>query len=276
MLHDMATLSGQKADVLTSGDPVTSGDIRAARGAALRSARAAAGLSARELVERVNTRTPGSDLTDHALYAYERGRVLLSAEVAGRVAKVLKTPVGELLAGDPDYAERPGSVALPDTPAVVQDLPVSPATLAWLLPTRQDLLPKLRQLHATLGVLARQLRNARPGMTRPAYLLGTFDLALDESQSLLAHAGLTRAMRADRTWGIDQLQTLREALTNTHKALGRHRTALLDLDPLTTPPTAPASVQQKTYRDARHQLKLRARALRDATHAVRKLVASHA
>lgn len=91
--------------------------MRRRRGAVLKAARQAAGLSARKLVDRINARTPGSDLTDHAIYAYEAGRVLLSREVAERVAVVLKMPVGELLVGDPDFrtSPPPPEVSTPDT-----------------------------------------------------------------------------------------------------------------------------------------------------------------
>ena len=78
-------------------------DLRTVRGTALRSARSAVRLSARELADRVNLRTDGSDITQHAIYAYESGKVLLSREMGVRVAEALNLHPGELLAGEPDF-----------------------------------------------------------------------------------------------------------------------------------------------------------------------------
>lgn len=90
--------------------------IRDARGAALKAARNQAGLSARKLAERTNVRSRGSDITEHAIYAYENGRVLLSSEVAVRIAEALNLHPGELLIGDPDYAT-PADATPPAAPA---------------------------------------------------------------------------------------------------------------------------------------------------------------
>ncbi|MEM7624314.1 MAG: helix-turn-helix transcriptional regulator [Planctomycetota bacterium] len=85
----------------------TETDVRLARGLALKKARKGAGLTALQLVDRVNRRTSGSDITHHALYSYERGKVLLSRELGERLAQVLGLHPGQLLLGDPDYRPAP-------------------------------------------------------------------------------------------------------------------------------------------------------------------------
>lgn len=80
-------------------------DVRLIRGEALRAARTQAHLSARALAQRVNSRNNGTALTDHAIYSYERGKVLLAPEVAKRLASILRIAASELLIGDPDYAD---------------------------------------------------------------------------------------------------------------------------------------------------------------------------
>jgi len=89
-------------------DLATPQHVRHARGSALRSARKAAGLSAEVLALHVNDRTHGSDITRHAIYSYEQGKVLLSREVGHRIAQALNLHPGQLLLGDPDYRP-PGS-----------------------------------------------------------------------------------------------------------------------------------------------------------------------
>ena len=82
---------------------------REQRGLALKKARTGAGLTAMDLAQRVNDRTAGSDITHHAIYSYERGKVLLSREVGLRIAQTLNLHPGELLVGDPDFATAPPS-----------------------------------------------------------------------------------------------------------------------------------------------------------------------
>lgn len=86
----------------------SSEQMRAIRGSALKQARKASGLSAERLAQFVNDRTVGSDLTRHAIYSYEQGKVLLSREVGHRIATALQLHPGKLLLGDPEYAP-PGS-----------------------------------------------------------------------------------------------------------------------------------------------------------------------
>ncbi len=72
--------------------------LRAERGRALRQARERAGLKAQELLRQAEARSGGKfKLSTAAIYSYERGRVMLSAEVAGFLAPVLKVPVDDLL-----------------------------------------------------------------------------------------------------------------------------------------------------------------------------------
>jgi DNA-binding XRE family transcriptional regulator len=102
-------------------DAPTTRDLR---GAALKRARTTAGLTALDLAQRVNQRTAGSDLTHHAIYSYERGKVLLSQETGLRIAETLNLHPGELLLGDPDYAPSgtpgttPGTTPAPGSSAV--------------------------------------------------------------------------------------------------------------------------------------------------------------
>lgn len=101
-------------------------DVRQQRGQALKNARKAAALTAQDLAQRVNDLTAGSDLTHHAIYSYERGKVLLSREAGHRIAEALSIHPGELLLGDPDYrpvgsADRGGVDA-----DMVLDVPLGP------------------------------------------------------------------------------------------------------------------------------------------------------
>ena len=97
--------------------------IREQRGLALKKARTVAGLTAMDLAQRVNDRTAGSDITHHAIYSYERGKVLLSREVGTRIAQTLNLHPGELLLGDPDFAPPPSPA-----PAARGNVPSSQAT----------------------------------------------------------------------------------------------------------------------------------------------------
>ena len=169
-------------------------DLRRLRGQALRAARSASGLSARKLVERVNARTGGSDITEHAIYAYESGRVQLSREVAERVADVLKVPLGGLLAGDPDFAPEPDEAASTAGPAGrVLQAPADPANAAagasaaavspdgppepgrWAA-TRSSLLSRCGDADPAASVLVRQLSARRFQLPDPLIFAASFEL----------------------------------------------------------------------------------------------------
>lgn len=108
--------------------PTTEDDVRLARGSALKKARKAAGLTALQLVDRVNKRTVGTDITHHALYSYERGKVLLSRELGERLAQVLGLHPGQLLLGDPDYTPPGNSSPASGAPKLrLAGQPVDPA-----------------------------------------------------------------------------------------------------------------------------------------------------
>jgi len=78
--------------------------LRRSRGEALREARHRAGLSAKQVIDRLTERGTGNPISAQAIYSYEKGNVLLSREVAERLAPVLAVPLTRLLVGDPDFA----------------------------------------------------------------------------------------------------------------------------------------------------------------------------
>ncbi len=174
----------------------TTADVRRTRGASLKQARNGSGLSARKLVERVNARTAGSDLTEHAIYAYESGRVLLSREVAERVAEVLRVPLGGLLAGDPDFPEvdrdeasgarggsREGCSDRHDgVPAGSGEGP--PEAGRWAA-TRSSLLARCEEAEPAAAVLVRQLSARRFQLPDPVIFAASFEL-LDADLAALA------------------------------------------------------------------------------------------
>ena len=73
----------------------------------LRDVRVAHGYSARGLAEAVTRQHPSRPLTADAVYAYERGRVRLTADMAERIARTLEVDSSDILLSD----SRP--VALP-------------------------------------------------------------------------------------------------------------------------------------------------------------------
>jgi len=137
-------------------------ELKNLRGTALRAAREQAHLSARELADRVNSRSPGAPVTDHAIYSYERGKVCLGAAVARRLAEVLRVPASELLIGDPDYAQGPSAQAdLPSDRG--PDLgPKSRSRDAFqhgvMLATADELVSCARAVRQAVGALAHDLR----------------------------------------------------------------------------------------------------------------------
>lgn len=171
--------------------PPDRADLRAARGAALKAARNHAGLSARVLAERVNLRTRGgSDISAHAIYAYEKGKVLLSHEVGVRIAEVLNLHPGELLAGDPDFRgpapslDRPAAAPGTDTP-----------TARWLALAKQPL--------AVAEVLARVL-DARPlGDTRTEGFLSVFHLLTTDLGAVTGHPLAEIVRQGQRDAAVD-------------------------------------------------------------------------
>ena len=184
-------------------------EVRQARGAALKQARRGSGLSARKLVERVNARTAGSDITEHAIYAYESGRVQLSREVAERVAEVLKVSLGGLLVGDPDFEAAPAPApppapasapaqtppapaypAYPPAPARERERPVvasdgPPEHGRWAA-TRSSLLERSAEAEPAAAVLVRQLSARRFQLPDPIIFAASFELLDADLSALLA------------------------------------------------------------------------------------------
>lgn len=183
-------------------DPSRS-DPRQARGAALKQARRQSGLSARELVERVNARTAGNSITEHAIYSYEGARVQLPREVAERVAEVLRVPLAGLLAGDPDFpppaqtsttvsdgAPSASSASSPRSetskpeglPADSPDAPPEPGR--WLA-VRSSLLARANEAEAAAGVLLRQLGVRRFQLPDPLIFTASFELLEADLEGLV-------------------------------------------------------------------------------------------
>ena len=147
-------------------------------------------------MERINARTAGSDLTEHAIYAYESGRVQLSREVAERVAEVLRVPLGGLLAGDPDFSTRGPDETTPlrgdagngrpedsvGASGVGVDGP--PEAGRWAA-TRASLLARCEEAEPAAAVLTRQLAARRFQLPDPAIFAASFEL-LDADLAALA------------------------------------------------------------------------------------------
>ena len=209
--------------------------VRDTRGGALKAARVAAGLSAQKLADRVNDRTRGSDLTRDAIYSYERGKVLLNRDAAERLAEVLRMPLGELLAGDPDFAA-PVSQPPPvdDTRAsgaAYAGLDLPPAERDRLLNARAALLGHAGPLLQSAEVLARQLDRARPGSTTAGGFIASFSLVQDDARQLLdAPAGRT-VLAAQRAAGFDTLQELLDVAGRLRDAVEAGEMELFDADP---------------------------------------------
>lgn len=222
-------------------------DPRQARGAALKQARRGSGLSARELVERVNARTPGNSITEHAIYSYESARVQLPREVAERVAEVLRVPLGGLLAGDPDFPAtntpaRPNSTAAPSADMLRQPAPPArhPATPAppapaehldsaaqrspvsfgadappepgrWLA-VRASLLSRAQEAHTAAEVLIRQLQVRRFQLPDPVIFTASFELLDTDLEGLVRspEAAWLECREADR-WHEPLKQTVATA-----------------------------------------------------------------
>jgi transcriptional regulator with XRE-family HTH domain len=199
-------------------------DLRTLRGQALKQARQLAGLSARELADRVNDRTRGSDLTHNAIYAYERGKVLLGHEAAHRLAEVLKMPVGELLIGDPDYAGQAPTAESTDATAI-EDLGDDRLRLA-----RQALLEEVGPMMNCLCVLQRQLRRARPGSANSTAFAATLDLLSDDLRQILDSPAAGWVTRAHRAEGYDTLQDLLDAVNKLREMHDQRSLELVEAD----------------------------------------------
>ncbi|MEM9753454.1 MAG: helix-turn-helix transcriptional regulator [Planctomycetota bacterium] len=157
-------------------------ELKQQRGAVLRQARREAGLSARKLADRINARTPGSDLTDNAIYAYESGRVLLGREVGERIAAVLTVRLGELLVGDPDFAADSTS-----------HVPVR--RVQGVNPTCERLHPLIVDLLRTSRTLVRMLAVPRFELSSPVGFVHAFELLAQDGRRLLQNDDVASASR---------------------------------------------------------------------------------
>lgn len=190
-------------------------DLKQIRGDALRQARRQAGLSARKLADRINDRTPGSDLTDNAIYAYENGRVLLGREIAERIVVVLKVPMGRLLAGDPDFADVDPNASLSGDPVPTGRRASQNAKTQRPVAHRD---PRLITLHArfteflgTAHTLVKVLRAQGLGLSSPAPFKPLFDLLEQEARDFTQDTAVASA--ADQsTTAADGLLAARAAV----------------------------------------------------------------
>ena len=192
--------------------------IRNARGDALRSAREQAHLSARALAGRVNSRTEGPTITDHAIYSYERGKVLLPADLARRLARVLRVPEAELLAGDPDGFDGSSAVAGP-LPRGTDEQPADRSAFeaGVVLATADEMLEVARFAHQSTGSLAQALRMIHGREVDCRRFTSAVETLLSRLEMAGASSWARRVKRASSRYEdvaelADLLQSLRERL----------------------------------------------------------------
>lgn len=223
----------------------SSEQMRAIRGAALKQARKASGLSAERLAQFVNDRTVGSDLTRHAIYSYEQGKVLLSREVGHRIATALQLHPGKLLLGDPEYAPpAPAPGTIHSTPRSVHttdaadhsiegfDLrSTSPADLRSHDPIdtsadisggvavalRVELVVNAQRTLAPAQVLVRLLRKAKLGRIDIAGYLDVFHLLLEDTHPLTRSVALQEVRDFGDQPGNEAPFALAEAVVKLHE-----------------------------------------------------------
>lgn len=214
-------------------DTSTSERVRDARGLALKKARKAAGLSAERLAQYVNDRTRGSDVTRHAIYSYEQGKVLLSREVGHRIADALHLHPGQLLLGDPDYptppAPAPGNLP-PDPgapppavrgsdentvnpPAALRDTDGPGAVSARL---RTELAINAARALPAAEVLARLLAQQQLGLVSIKPFIGVFHLLLGDTRPLPDSAAVKTILERGDTDGNEHPYTLAVAAVALH------------------------------------------------------------
>ncbi|MEO1236250.1 MAG: helix-turn-helix transcriptional regulator [Planctomycetota bacterium] len=217
---------------MTRESTISSHQTRSVRGAALRHHRQAAGLSAKDLAQRVNDRTAGSDLTHHAVYSYESGKVLLSREVGHRIAKALNLHPSQLLLGDPDF-ETVAPASADDTPGPQHEL--SPAPGAGRTSAAAELAQAVTRVLPVGEVLLRLTGTLKIGRLDAGGYLDVFHLLLEDLRTL----NESPAARAVEALGPTDGNEPRFQLVATAKALHRHVESLLKrlIDPSTELPS---------------------------------------
>lgn len=231
----------------------SSEQMRAARGSALKQARKASGLSAERLAQFVNDRTVGSDLTRHALYSYEQGKVLLSREVGHRIATALQLHPGQLLLGDPEYAPTPvrgnasesfhpaGHAAdhladgfdLRSASSVDQDTAAlsgsgASAGAGVAVGLRVELVVAAQRTLAPAEVLVRLLSKAKLGRIDIAGYLDVFHLLLEETLPLTRSAALEEVRDFGDQPGNEAPFALAQAIVKLHSAAEATLKRLID------------------------------------------------
>ncbi len=228
---------------------------REQRGLALKKARAAAGLTAVDLAQRVNDRTAGSDITHHAIYSYERGKVLLSREVGLRIAHTLNLHPGELLLGDPDFATAPPhpptlpAASLHSTPppaagppapaelaAPFSPSPVYPLATPGPAPELRIALSKSARAALPVGnVLYRLLGTAEIGRSSMHGYLDVFNLLLRDLHAALTSPAGVEVKTLGLTEGNDVPYHLLRSCNDLHVLVSAAlRTLLSHDDPRST------------------------------------------
>lgn len=202
---------------MLADSPSNPQSIRDARGAALKAARNQAGLSARKLAERTNMRSRGSDITEHAIYAYENGRVLLSSEVAVRIADALSLHPGELLIGDPDYANAPE--AGPETAPAESNVPHE---------VRQALTIAGRNAYLSAVTLLRVMQNYGSGAKNASNCLALLDLLERDCRACYESVHAPTIDRLQRDRSVDALADLIQACKEMQDDVTGHFNDLLD------------------------------------------------
>lgn len=193
--------------------------LRASRGEALRKARKSAALSAERLAEFVNERTAGSAITKHAIYSYEQGKVLLSREVGHRIATALQLHPGQLLLGDPEYANSSGNTNPQNNirQATADDRDSPPATQGLPVATRVELVIAAQRTLAPLDVLVRLLSKAKLGRVDIQGYLDVFHLLLEDTQPLSRSVALQDIHGFGDQPGNEAPYALAEAVLELHE-----------------------------------------------------------
>ncbi len=210
-------------------ESILSENVRAARGAALKKARKAAGLSAERLAQFVNDRTAGSDLTRHAIYSYEQAKVLLSREVGHRIATALQLHPGKLLLGDPEYAQPTDSPPTTAPARFAVDVPqAETSTQGVPVVVRVELITAAQRTLAPVEVLVRLLQKAKLGRVDIAGYLDVFHLLLEDTLPLTRSSAFEEVRTFGDEPGNEAPYALTQAVLQLHAVADATLKRLID------------------------------------------------
>lgn len=207
-------------------ETISSEQMRAARGLALKNARKSAALSAERLAQFVNERTAGSAITKHAIYSYEQGKVLLSREVGHRIATALQLHPGQLLLGDPEYA----APATGGSDAAVGAQEVAAVDSGVEVALRVDLVVGAQRLLPVARVLVRLLRKSKLGRVDIAGYLDVFHLLLEDTHPLTRSQALNDILAFGDAPGNEHPYALAQAVARLHEVADRTLKRLISPD----------------------------------------------